>query len=235
MRRTLIAAVVAVLSCAAWPAPAPAAACPSFDGGMQFPQIHSPADPEDYCWEVQLGEEQELRQVDEQHAAVYYGDPVEHIAFTITAEEAHDADGSSVPTTLAVSERNIITLTVHHREGNPAAGGAPFVYPITEGAGWEGGFETVQIQGPPDEAELREAALRAARDHAALEAAAPTCLVPNLVGRSLRSSRKVLEARNCLLGPVRGRRSKSLRVVRQYRPTGEALPAGTKVGVKLGA
>ena len=224
-----MASVVAVLGCAVWAAPASASACPSFDGGMQFPQIHSPADPEDYCWEVQLGEEEELRQVDEQHAAVYYDDPAEHIAFTITAEEAHDADGVSVPTTLAVSGPNVITLTIHHRAGNPAAAGTPFAYPITAGAGWEGGFETVQIEGPPDESELRKGL-----PVPPSESAAGVCLVPNLIGKSVSASRKILQKWGCRLGPVHGRRSKSARVVRQYRQPRRSLPAGTKVGVKLG-
>ena len=60
-------------------------------------------------------------------AAVYYTED-ERLAFTINAGLAHDAEGSNVPTSLGVSEGNILTLTVHHRAGNPAASGAPFVY-----------------------------------------------------------------------------------------------------------
>ena len=65
--------------------------------------------------------------------------------------DAHDAVGKSVPTTLEVSPPNVVTLTVHHRAGNPAAGGAPFTYPIFEGSGWEGGFSTFEVTVPPSE------------------------------------------------------------------------------------
>ena len=61
-----------------------------------------------------------------------------------------------MPTSLSVSEEKIVTLTVHHREGNPAAGGAPFDYPVIAGAGWEGGTEPVIVKGPPDEQEIKE-------------------------------------------------------------------------------
>jgi len=195
---------------------------------MQFPDIHSAADPEDYCWEVELHEGQELRQIDDQHAAVYYED--EHIGMTIAAEQAHDADGSSVPTTLAVTGEDIVTLTVHHLEGNPAVGGASFVYPIIAGEGWEGGFESHEIEGPPDEAALRKVV-----PAPPFESAAGVCLVPNLIGKSVQASRTILQKRGCHLGPVHGSRSKSAHVVRQYRQAGKSLPAGTEVGIKLGA
>jgi hypothetical protein len=136
------------------------ASLPPYDGIMEFPAIHSPFDPEEFSWEVHLGAEQELRQLDDQHAAVFYEDGVE--AMQITPELAHDATGASVPTSLAVSEPNVLTLIVHHRAGNPAAGGAPFDYPIIAGAGWEGGIpQPIVIKGPPDEQELREARERA--------------------------------------------------------------------------
>ena len=100
----LVAAAVLVLGLLASGAMSAAADEPpipsSYDGGMSFGEIHGLADPEEYSWTVQLGEEQVLREVDDQHAAVYYED--HQVAFEITAEPAHDADGSAVPTTLAV-------------------------------------------------------------------------------------------------------------------------------------
>jgi hypothetical protein len=129
---------------------------PSFGGVMTFPAIEDPSGPEDYSWKVQLAEGQGLEQLDDQAAIVYYVD--DHTtALTISAEAAHDAIGTSVPTTLAVTGSDVITLTVHHRAGNPKAGGAPFSYPVVAGQGWEGGVKPpVIVQGPPDEAALSE-------------------------------------------------------------------------------
>jgi hypothetical protein len=105
---------------------------PTFDGLMSFPQIKGPTDPQDFSWQVILSKDQALEQLDDQSALVYY-ERDHQPALTITAEPAHDAVGTSVPTTLAVSGSDVITLTVHHRDGNPLAGGAPFAYPILAG------------------------------------------------------------------------------------------------------
>jgi hypothetical protein len=215
--RVLLAAVVAVLLCMATAAPASAEVCPPYEG-VQFPEIHSAADPEDYCWEVQLAEEQELRQIDEQHVGVYYSEEGQ-LAFTIAAQPAHDVEGASVPTSIAVTGASDITVTVHHREGNPAAGGAPFDYPISEGVGWEGGFQTVPVTMPPGEPPPAPATA--------------SCEVPNLVGTRLRAARKKLRRAHCRLGSVDGKRSRSSRVIKQFRKPGASLPAGAKVGVKL--
>jgi len=137
--------LVVALNFAMTPAMATATSCPSLsDGGMVFPEIQGPEGPEDYCWEVEMSHDQELVWIDDRHAAVYYNDST--LAFSIEAPPAHDVEGTTVPTTIAVSQGNLITLTVHHRAGNPAAGGAPFDYPIIEGTGWEGGFHTTEIQ-----------------------------------------------------------------------------------------
>lgn len=234
MRRAVLLALVGALACWVLPGTAaaiPAEPCPPFDGAMSFPEIHSPEDPEDYCWEVQLSEEQELRQISETEAGVFYEDG--HRAYVIELTSAHDAIGTTVPTTLAVTDPNLITLTVHHRAGNPVAGGAPFDYPILAGPGWEGGFISVQIQGPPDEAELREAEERAKAAPRAEEAPTPICRVPILQGRTVKAARRALLLSGCQLGPVRGRRSRGARIVKQYRPAFAVLPAGTAVGVKL--
>lgn len=210
MRRFLLVLLAAFVL-----APATATAeLPPFAGGMSFPEIQGPEGPEDYSWEVKLDEEEELKAIDERHAGVFWEDGTQ--AMTITATAAHDSIGTDVPTTLAVTEPNVITLTVHHRDGNPAAGGAPFDYPVVAGEGWEGGFRTeeaIVIEGdrPP---------------------APPTCIVPDLANRTLRASRKILHRAHCKLGRVRGERRREVRVMQQFRPVGRVLPVWTAVDVK---
>jgi hypothetical protein len=226
VRRALLLGLVTALACAAVPSVAAAESCPVFDGATTFPDIHGPEDPEDYCWEVQLEEGQELRQIDEMRAGVFYTEP-EHSAFGITAMRASDAVGTEVPTSLEVIQPNLIVLTVHHRAGNPAAEGAPFDYPVIAGAGWEGGFISVEIKGPPDELELKPKPVPPVAEPA------PKCNVPALQGRTLKAARRALEHADCRLGPVRGRHRRGAKVVKQYRRYGAVLPAGTEVGVKL--
>jgi hypothetical protein len=225
VKRALLWAVFTALFACAVPGVAAADTCPVYDGAMSFGTIEGIEDPEDYCFEVSLGEGQDLRQIDDSHAAVFYSSG--HRAFDIQAVEAHDAVGARVPTSLAVTGTNVITLTVHHRAGNPLADGAPFDYPVVAGQGWEGGFQTVEIKGPPDEAELQPKPVPGG------EAPTAQCHVPALRGRSLRAARRVLAGADCSLGPVRGKRSRGARVTKQYRRSGSALPAGTGVGVKL--
>lgn len=185
-----------------------------YNGLMSFGDLHGPDDPEEFSWEVTLGEEEELKEIDERHAGVYWEDGT--LAMQIEATAAHDADGTTVPTTLAVTQPNIITLTVHHRAGNPGAGGAPFVYPVTQGTGWEGGFHTEVIEMPPGE----------------VSPPPPTCVVPDLTGRTLRASRKILHQSHCRLGAVRGEQVRAAHVVTQYRQIGRSLPIWAKVDVK---
>jgi hypothetical protein len=212
----------AALLCAAAPAAALAEEVPPFDGAMSFPAIQDSSGPEEFTWEVRLGEGQTLEQVDDQRAVVRYEDG--QASFEIRAVAAHAADGATVPTTLAVTEPNLITLTVHHRAGNPAAGGAPFDYPVVAGQGWEGGFiQVIGVMPPPTEQTPPAVAVEEA-----------TCRVPRLSYRSLRAARRALRQSNCSLGPVRGERARGARVVKQYRRPGAALPAGAEVGVKLG-
>lgn len=228
----LLLVFAAALAWAALPSVATAQPCPPFDGAMSFPEIHGAEDPEDYCWEVQLDEGQYLQQMGETEAEVFFESG--HPAYAIKATEAHDAIGTSVPTTLAVTDPNLITLTVHHGAGNPAAGGAPFDYPVVQGPGWEGGFISEQIPGPPDEAELREAELRAKPAPPAQEPLTPTCEVPVLQGRTVKAARRALLLAGCQLGPVRGQHRRGARIVKQYRPAFATVPAGTAVGVRLG-
>lgn len=194
---------------------------PPYSGLMSFPAIQGSEDPEEFSWAVELGEEQELKAIDGTHAGVYYTDPEETIAFTITAQPAHAADGADVPTTLAVTQPNVITLTVHHRAGNPAASGAPFDYPVTAGAGWEGGFQQHTVVGPPP------------TEQATPPTVPDVCNVPYLSGLTLKAARRQLRRSHCTLGAVRGERSRGARVVKQFRKPGRELAAGTEVGVKL--
>jgi hypothetical protein len=122
---------------------------------MTFQQIRTTSAPEVYTWKVSMYDDQQLKQIDKLTAEVYEKDEQEvlHPAFGIRAEYAHDAEGTAVPTSLAVSAGNLVTLTVHYKAGNPAAGGAPFVLPITAGAGWEGGFVTEYVDIPDEEKE----------------------------------------------------------------------------------
>lgn len=195
------------------PAPIP----PTYSGDMSFHEIEGPEGPEEFSWTVQMDSEQHLVQVDERHAEVRYDDE-EHVAVHIEAVAANDAEGASVPTTLAVSEGDVITLTVHHRAGNPAAGGAPFRHPVTAGLGWEGGFHTYYVVMPRGE----------------VAEPAPTCVVPKLTGRSLAGSRARLTNAGCKLGAVRGKRGKGTKVVKQFRVPGTVLGAGAKVAIKFG-
>jgi hypothetical protein len=194
---------------------------PAYDG-PQFPGIYGPDDPEDYSWTVSLGDEQTLRGVDDQHAMVRNSDGTK--ALDIWAEPAHDTNGAAVPTTIAVSERDVITVTVHHRAGNPAAGGTPFSYPIFEGVGWAGGFNPIYV---PLGEELPVSSGRADTK----------CLVPRLKNRSLDHTRRILNAAHCSLGSVHNRGSKgSARVVvRQGPKPGTLLLEGSPVWVIIGS
>jgi hypothetical protein len=209
-------------------------------------EIRGLESPERYPLRVDLASRQELRQVSLTEVQVVYTDGTE--AFVITAEKAHDADGARVPTTLEVTGEDEITLTVHHRAGNPAAGGGPFDYPITAGEGWEGGpFQTVIIKGPPDEAELREMSERERMEKAIIEASPAaqvepppvvTCKVPMLRGYSLRGAKNRLRAAHCGIGAVHlanGTIPGRDKVVKQFDVAGTELAAGAPVAVKLGS
>jgi hypothetical protein len=221
-------------------------ALPVYGGFFGFPMISSVMAPEAYSWRVGLGARQELRQVSPTEVQVVYIDGTE--AFAITPEKAHDADGARVPTTLEMTGEDEITLTVHHRAGNPAAGGAPFDYPITAGEGWEGGpFQTVIVKGPPDETELREISERDRMEKMIIEASpaaqvepppAITCRVPTLRGYSLRGAKNRLWAAHCGIGAIHlaaGATAGKGKVVRQFHPAGTELEAGAPVAVKLGS
>lgn len=202
---------------AAGPPSASAEPLPAYDGGY-FPTINGPADPEEYSWQVELHDGQELRQIDDQRAAIYFED--ETVMWVITAAPARDAWGTAVPTNLAVSEGNVVALTVHHREGNPAKDGVPFVYPVTYGSAFEVGYSSVTFIPPPVEPAPAEPP--------------PGCVVPSLKGKSLKADRRQLREAGCRLGEVRGAHSKAARVVSQRPRPGTVLEPDAEVGVKLG-
>jgi streptogramin lyase len=118
---------------------------PLYDGAMQFEAIRAATVPATYSWELPLRNGQTLKLLDSQHAEVYFSD--ETPALEISAELAHDATGKEVPTGLNISEGNVVTLTVHHQQGD--AEGHPYVYPIVAGAGFQVGYEYVIAIFPP--------------------------------------------------------------------------------------
>ena len=214
------------------------ATLPPYVGDMSFPTIHGPSDPEEYSWEAILYPGQQLKSIDSQEAEVVYEDGT--VAFFIRAESAHDAVGTTVPTSLDVSAGNVVTLTVHHRAGNPATGGVPFTYPVSVGMGWETGYSTVIVTGPPDESELREERERIARGEREAQAraakAAESCIVPKLKGGSLKATKRRLREADCKVGMVRKRGNATASsgwVVQQSSRPGTVLASGTSVDVTL--
>jgi sugar lactone lactonase YvrE len=112
---------------------------PLDDGGMIFQSIRDNTAPESYSYRVTLYEDQKLRQIDDSSVEVEYSEG--HPAFAITVEPAHDAVGTTVPTTLQLAGNDVVTLTVHYKAGHE---GQPFIFPVVGGTGWEGGFQTVE-------------------------------------------------------------------------------------------
>ena len=137
---------------------------PEYNGVQIFQAIRSETSPEKYSWNVHLYEGQTLQLVDSDHAEVLYESG--KVAFLITAEEAHDATGKEVPTSLEVSG-SVLTLKVEIHKG-------AFVYPILAGAGWETSYRVpVLIEGPENEIEIKEREEREKAEQEAAEEAAP--------------------------------------------------------------
>lgn len=122
---------------------------PLYDGAMQFEAIRSSAISGTYSWELPLYAGQTLKLLDSKHAEVYFSDGT--AALEIAAEQAHDATGKEVPTSLSVSEGNVVTLHVNHQQGDSE--GHPYTYPIVAGAGFQIGFEYVIAIFPPPPSE----------------------------------------------------------------------------------
>jgi streptogramin lyase len=134
---------------------------PEFNGVQTFQAIRSAESPETYSWQVHLAEGQSLRLANSTQAEVVYDDGT--LAFLISAEAAHDATGTRVPTSLSVSG-SILTLKVEFHSGN-------FVYPVVAGQGWETSYRVpVIVEGPEDETQIRE---RQERERAEREAQEP--------------------------------------------------------------
>jgi sugar lactone lactonase YvrE len=113
---------------------------PLFDGAMTFTAIRDSNAVESFSWRVRLTEDQTLTLKTSQLAEVAY--PGGYVAFTIAAVPAHDAIGTTVPTSLSV-QGDVLTLHVEHKSGS-------YVYPVVGGAGWEGGFQTYEVVMPPE-------------------------------------------------------------------------------------
>jgi hypothetical protein len=228
----LLCALAASLAFAVTPAAAEtgdaAPIRPLNDGGFLFPEITGPEAPEEYPFRVTLDEEQELVQVTPTEVGVR---ELGHIGLLFKAGSAHDAYGSAVPTTLTMSGADLVTWTISYRAGNPAAGGAPFVFPITAGSGWEGGFRTSIV-------EMNNPMPPTTAPPPSPSPPAPTCTVPSLHDLGLGAAKAKLRAADCAIGQVRSARGATKgkgKVVKQFRPAGTRLAAGTPVAVKLGA
>lgn len=229
MTLALLCALIASLAVVVAPAAAEevdTAETAEFTGALSFAEITGPESPERYPFQVRLGSEKELRQISETEAAVFYIDGPQ--AYAIYAMGAHDADDANVPTTLAVTGEEVVTLTVDHRAGNPAAGGEPFVYPILSGSGREPGAEffygRVEVGGPLTLPE---------------ESPAPVqCDVPKLHDLKLAAAKAKLRAAHCAIGKVRiasGATATKGRVAKQFSAAGTELAVGARVAVKLGS
>ncbi len=228
-----VALLLAVVGALAVSAPAAGASELPKCGILDFSPITGPAGSGEYTCRLPLDEEQEARMEEGGWIAVYYPEPGgDRISWTVTAPLAHDAIGTAVPTSLSLSEGDVVTLTVHHRFGDPAAVGAPFVYPILDGKGWEGGFQTTVSDVPPQQP-LGQPSVPAPP-----ALAGPACAVPGLQHDSLRRARAQLRAAGCALGDVRRRPGASARsghVVKQTPPPGTEGAVDLPVTVTLGA
>jgi hypothetical protein len=239
MNRIRTAACAAIL-CALVAAAPPAAAetgdsspiRPVSDGGLSLPVIAGPEEPEEFPLQWgPLSPALKLRQVSDQEIVAEYFE-YGLVSYSIHAPGAHDADGATVPTTIALTEDEkgpVVTIVVHHRAGNPAAGFAPFAYPITDGPGWEGGFRTTSF-------EMNEPRPPASEPAPAPSPPAPTCTVPSLRGFGLAAVKKLLRGADCGIGQVRLARGATKgkgKVVKQFKLAGTQLAAGAPVAVKL--
>jgi hypothetical protein len=117
---------------------------PGAASAFSFPDIRDASAPEEYALSMELSPQLHLEQIDERTVGVFYSTGLQ--SFVLEAEPAHAADGATVPTSLAMTGPKEVTLTVHFKAGNPAAGGAPFAFPISDGKGWEGGFRMTSTE-----------------------------------------------------------------------------------------
>lgn len=194
----------------------------NFGGIFDFAVIHGPEAPENYPFRVNLREGEVLEQLSPTEVAIEFEGEVR--MGTLVAEKARDAWGTEVPTTLMQTGPEVVTLTVHHRAGNPAAGGVPFIYPITPGPGFVVGNSTVTVIKPPEYG-------------APGTKQTPRCEVPSLHDLKLRAAKAKLRTAHCAIGAVHlaaGTGPATGRVVKQFRAAGTELATGAPVAVKLG-
>lgn len=134
---------------------------PEFDGVMQFETIRSAAAPEQYLFHVKKGPRQSLKQIDPTDIGLFDEAGVESVL--VTAEEAWDAVGHRVESTVAIVGPEEIAMTVHHRAGG-------VVYPVVAGAEPQTGYSFYfsTLKEPVREAEEEQKA-REQSEHEALQ------------------------------------------------------------------
>jgi PASTA domain len=203
------------------------------EDAFAVPTIVGPEAPEEYPFRFDLQPGQTMLQFSEDDAQIVTEGSSS--VTTISAAGGHDAAGAIVPATLRVSEGDLVTVVVPHRAGNPAAGGAPFDYPITEVASFIAiSFPLVE---PRTSKQTEQDATEANPPTNPVGPPAPTCKVPSLRGLSLRAARTRLRADHCAIGQVRlgaGATRGKGKVVKQFHPAGAQLAAGAPIAVKLG-
>jgi hypothetical protein len=198
-----------------------------------FPEIFSAASPEEYEYRSEwLAPGDTAEQLSDEE--VVFKDSEGDAIGWIHPELAHDAVGTNVPTSMRLVEAGAVILTVHHREGNPAADWAPFDYPVIDGPG---GFRTiiVEMRNPLGEADQK--VIEANPPAPTEPLPTPTCKVPALRGYSLRGAKNRLRAAHCGIGVVHlavGATAGKGKVVKQFHAAGTELAAGAPVAVKLG-
>jgi len=120
---------------------------PLYDGLMTFVAIRDASAPLTYSWHIEKEDNQEMELANPKTLNVRWKNGP--VAFSITAVPAHDAVGTTVPTHFSLGSENELTLTIEHRS-------SPYVYPVSAGSGWEGGFKTYEIYIPTPEGEAGE-------------------------------------------------------------------------------
>ncbi len=235
----LVASLAFAVAPAAAEAPDSAPVRSVSDGGLGFPEITGPEAPEEYPILMELGPEQELRQQSDTQVGIYFKEDGV-LAFSVESPGAHDADGATVPTTLEKTGEDEVTLTVRFRAGNPAAGGAPFAYPIIDGAGLVGGLAELLRTHPGRNRTVRTA------DHRSESGGDARSRCRSSPARCRRCAATPCAARRtgCGARALRDRRGPPCQPERppakarsssSSTPAGTELAAGAPVAVKLGA
>lgn len=230
----LLCAVVACLAVVVAPAAAETGGgkLPVWVPGSSYPTIETASDPETYSWRVELEAGQTLVAVSDERAVIRRGSEDEG---DIVAPTAHDADGELVPTSIAVSEGDVLTLTVRHHE-------AEYAYPITLERPWliisQESTEPVQIPVAEDTGTPNPYVSNYV--YPPFEpnfTPKPACEVPKLAGLGRHAAAAKLRAEHCKLGKVRlarGATAAKGKVVKQSHAAGAGLAPGAPVAIKLG-